>query len=118
MLKGGHKELIGFYHNPTSPEYLQAVAQIMISIHVLGDTLKDQSSGLELNVNENTRYFIREAEKCLRNDSLNDEKTSSGPIWYLVRYIIRTYGVSTLLNISKIDMLDWVVPHDNFSQVW
>lgn len=108
---------MGFYHNTTSPEYLQAVAQIMISIHVLVDTLRDQSSGLELEVNENTRYFIREAEKCLRNDSLNDERTSNGPIWYLVRYIIRKFGVSMLLKISKIDTLEWVLPHNSFSQV-
>ena len=104
-----------YCQSPTSPEHLQAVAQMMISIHVLVDTLRDQFSGLK--VNENTRYFIRKAEEYLKNDSLNDKRNSNGPIWYLVRYIIRTFGVSTLFEVSKIDTLEWVLPFDDFPQV-
>ena len=89
----------------------------MISIHVLAHILRDQSSGLGLTVNQNTHFFIHEAENCLQNDSLNDKKTSNGPMWYLVRYIIRTFGVSTLFKVSEIDTLEWVLPFDDFPQV-
>ena len=117
LLKRGHDQLLSCCQRLTSPESLQAVAQIMISIHVLADILKEQSPRLGLTISENSCYFVREAEKWLQNDSLNDKKTSNGPIWYLVRYIIRTFGVSTLFKISKIDTLEWVLPFDDFPQV-
>lgn len=99
---------------------MQAVAQIKLSVHVLANTLKsviNQSIELEICGDEDLRYFVHEAEKCLQNDSLNEEQTCDGPLWYLVRYIIRTFGVSTLLKISNEDSFNWVLPYDIFPEV-
>ena len=116
MLTRGHDNLLVYHDKPHSPEYLQAAAQIMVSIHILVNTMEVvQSSDLEITNQENTRYFICEAEKYLPNHSYNEEQTSNGPIWYLVRYIIRTFGVSTLLKISK--AYKWVLPYDDSPKV-
>ena len=99
---------------------MQGVAQIKLSVHVLANTLKSvisQPIELEISGDEDVHYFFHEAEMCLQNDSLNDEQTCDGPLWYLVRYIIRTFGVSTLLEISNEDSFNWVLPYDIFPEV-
>ena len=119
LLKG-HNGLLTYGNEPTSSKYLQAVAQIKLSVHVLARTLKSvisQPIELETCSDEDLRYFFHEAEKCLQNDSLNEEQTCDGPLWYLVRYIIRTFGVSTLLEISNKDSFNWVLPYDIFPEV-
>ena len=99
---------------------MQAIAQIKLSVHILANTLKlfiSQPIESEIYGDENMRYFFHEAEKCLQNDSLNEEQNCDGPFWYLVRYIIRTFGASTLLEISNKDTFNWVLPYDIFPEV-
>ena len=96
---------------------MRAVAQIKLSVHVLANTLKSfviQPVELEINGDEDVHYFFHEAEMYLQNDSLNEEQTCDGPLWYLVRYIIRTFGVSTLFKIFNDDTFNGVLPYDIF----
>ena len=98
---------------------MQAVAHIKLSVHILANKLKSVVSHpieFEISGDEDVRYFFRESEKYLQNDSLNEEQTCDGPLWYLVRYIIRTFGVSTLLEISNNDTFNWVLPYDIFPE--
>ena len=98
---------------------MQAAAQIKLSVHVLANTLKSvvsQPTEFEINSDEDVHYFFHEAELCLQNDSLNEEQTCDGPLWYLVRYIIRTFGVSTLFKISNDDTFNWILPYDIFPE--
>jgi hypothetical protein len=109
-MKNGYKTLKAVINEPSSSDHMLGVAKLRLSIELLASKLVE-SIMAPTDVNEDTQYLFTEAERRLTSAStINDEQSGSGPMWYLLRYIVRKYGICTLLKLADDDNYRWIVP--------
>ena len=87
----------------TSVEYLFGIAQLMLCCEILAKTLCEDNS----NDSANVVLFWDECERHLLDKGINNSDLYTGPYWYLVRYIVRRYGVSKLLQVPE-HSISWI----------
>lgn len=93
---------------PCSPDYMFAIANIKMSAQNLAIKMKESSSMDE--ESHETNYFFNEAEKCFQFQDFNNSQSATGPLFYIIRYIARKFGISTLMNIIQNENFLWILP--------
>ncbi len=112
MLTNGINEFEQHRAQPTSVACLKSIAQIHYSCQTLAEALDDLSvvdddtSGID--------YFSR----LLSKEVLNDDASSTGPFWYMLRLIVKKYGLTTLIEASQSPQFDWITDHEIFENVF
>lgn len=113
LLSSSCQELAVSNGDITAPECLLAVAQIMHSCQLLAKTIADKKyrSSVEL---ANLEHFYTQVEFEFQASDLNDDASKSGPLYFLLRFLVRRYGVSALTNIieNQFQQLSWILPSD------
>ena len=94
-----------------SMPYLESVAQIRFALSVVAELLfKQNQSGVPSHgCHTHTAHFlIQVAKDYCTNDNINDE--DSGPAVYLVKLLVRQYGMSFLTTLTADPAMEWIVP--------
>ena len=96
-------------HSQGTPsfEYLESVARVRYSLSVLAEVLKSEEKG---------QHFVEllKAAKQLCSDSkinvvdMTGHKDTSGPVIYLVKVIVRKYGMPCLKKYAE--EYSWIIP--------
>lgn len=94
----------------TSLSYLEGVAKLRCSLSVVAELLHTQQT-VECWQYTNSDFvlLIEEAKTCCSTVQLNDYN-QAGPAVYLVKLLMRQYGLSFLHSLCKNADLLWVVP--------
>lgn len=95
------------------------VAKLTKALQVLAKKLNETSRNpfFNMDADPDASYLFSEAKDFCTSSEVNDEQTTSGPLWYLIRYIIRTFGSISLMKILQNDFFKWIMPSDDFHQV-
>lgn len=100
----------------TLPQCWLAIAKLTIALQILAEKLRDAVYN-SMDFNNPANYLFEEAEKYCTIVEINDTKTASGPLWYLVRYIVRKFGSTALLKILESDYFKWILPSEDYREV-
>ena len=95
-----------------SSQYWLAVAKFTKGLEVFARKLHE--SIIDMETDPDVIYLFDEAESYCLSDDLNDDQTTEGPFWYLIRYIIRTFGSISLMKIFRNNYFKWILPSENF----
>lgn len=120
MLRGGYNLLIQCNsEGALSSQNWLAVAKLTKALQVLAKKLKELAcnSSYDIDADPNTSYFFNEAQQYCQSREVNDDQTASGPLWYLIRYIVRTYGSISLKEILSNDHFKRILSSENYRQV-
>ena len=120
MMRGGYNLLIQCnIEGALSSQNWLAVAKITKALQVLAKILNERAciQSFDMDADPNTSYFLSEAKQCCQFSEVNDGQTASGPLWYLIRYIVRTYGSISLEKILNSDCFQWILPSEDYRQV-
>ena len=120
LLGEGHKLLMQYKNEGAlSPQCWLAVAKLTKGQEVLAKKIHESvySSSFDMDADAAVAYLFSEAKKYCQSADLNDHQTTEGPFWYLIRYIIRTFGSMSLMKIFKNSYFKWILPSENFRQV-
>lgn len=119
LLCGGHDLLLEHITKPTSSHCYLAVAKLTVALQVLAAKVYEVVRySLDFNgIDDNTSYLFSKAEKYCPSDCLNDTQTASGPLWYLMRYIVRKFDTTTLRKVLENKNFQWILPSKDFRQV-
>ena len=95
-----------------SLEYLENVSQVQFALSVVSELLyKQNEKGSQavghLHTNA-AKVLIQVAKDCCSDDEMNEE--DSGPAVYLVKLLVRRYGMSFLDGLTADPAMEWVVP--------
>ena len=102
-----------------SLEYLETVSQVRFALSIVAELLyKQNEMGSQavghLHTNA-AQILIQVAKDCCINDNMNQK--DSGPAVYLVKLLVRRYGMSFLADLTADSDMEWVVPsHLNISK--
>ena len=94
-----------------SMPYLESIAQIRFALSVVAELLfkQNQSGVTSHGCHTHTAHFlIQVAKDYCTDDSVNDE--DSGPAVYLVKLLVRQYGMSFLTTLTADPVNEWIVP--------
>ena len=104
-----------FQHKPQkhlSLEYLESVSQVRFAFAVVAELLHKQKEKGSEEVGhlytDNAQQLIQVAKDCCTDDEINGE--DSGPAIYLVKLLVRQYGMSFLTGLTADPTMEWVVP--------
>ncbi|XP_019854153.1 PREDICTED: E3 ubiquitin-protein ligase RNF213-like [Amphimedon queenslandica] len=94
----------------TSPECLLAIAQLMYSCQLLAKTVADEDYR-SLNSTADVDYFYNKADPVFQKPELNDDADKSGPLFFLIRFVVRRYGISVLTKLMELQyqQFSWVL---------
>lgn len=95
----------------TSPECLLAVAQLMYSCQLLAKTVVDEDYK-SLDSIADVDYFYNKADSVFKE--LNVDTDKSGPLFFLIRFIVRRYGISVLIKLMELQsqQFSWILSLD------
>jgi len=100
-LEEGHEFFKQNSPSAVTLEYLQSVAKVRFSLSVFADQI---TSGI---VDEDFMEICQDL--CLDKDiNMISQAESHGPILYLIRLIVRRYGIPMLK--EKVEKYPWIVP--------
>ena len=120
MLKGGYTLLIQCKSDGAlSSQKWLAVAKLTKALQFLAKKLNESvcNPSFDMDADPDTRYFLYEAEHYCQSIEVNDDQTASGPLWYLIRYVVRTYGSISLEKILNNYFFEWILPFEDYRQV-
>lgn len=120
LLRGGYNLLTQCKSDEAfSSQSWLAVAKLTKALQVLAKRLNESACNPSFNMDTdpNASYLFTEAEQYCQSSEINDDQTTSGPLWYLIRYIIRTFGSISLMRILQNDYFKWILPSEDFRQV-
>ena len=102
-----------------SSQYWLAVAKFTKGLEILAKKMHEfvHCSFFDMESDPDVNYLFNEAEKYCLSADFNDDQTTEGPFWYLVRYIIKTFGSISLMKIFRNNYFKWILPSENFRQV-
>ena len=106
----GHDTLESIANEPVSPDMLLAVARLQVSAQILATKMKEVTEADS--IDSDTQYFCNQIEKIFTSQTLNDNQSSNWPLLYIMRYIVRKFGISTLLNFSDDENYSWIIPKE------
>ena len=100
---------------PISPDCLKAVAQISFSISNFASLLNKNYKDFD---DANIQYFIQTTKQLFWSD-IKEHSTSNGPVWFLICFIVRHFGLSFLLKLADLNSkFRWILPVDELKQVY
>ena len=107
ILLEGYYALQEHHHGTPSLEYLEGVAKVRYSLLVVAEVLKNGENGL------NFMELLKAARKmCLDREinciNLTSRTDTVGPVVYLLKLIVRQYGMPCLKAAAKIH--EWIIP--------
>lgn len=85
----------------SSPECLLAIAQLIYSCQVLAKTAADEDYR-SLNNTDDVDYFYNKVDPVFHNPELNNDTDKSGPLFFLIRFVVRRYGISVLTKLMEL----------------
>ena len=92
--------------------YLESVSQVRFALSVVAELLHKQKEKGSEEVGhlytDNAQQLIQVAKDCCTDDEMNKE--DSGPAIYLVKLLVRQYGMSFLTGLTADPTMEWVVP--------
>ena len=92
--------------------YLESVSQVRFALSVVSELLyKQNEKGSQAVGHLHThaaQILIQVAKDCCTDDVMNEE--DSGPAVFLVKLLVRRYGMSFLADLTADPAMDWVVP--------
>ena len=94
-----------------SMPYLESIAQIRFALSVVAELLfKQNQSGVPSQGchTYTADLLIHYAKDYCTDDNLNDE--DFGPAVYLVKLLVRQYGMSFLTKLTADPAMEWIVP--------
>ena len=95
-----------------SLDYLESVSQVRFAFSVVAELLYKRSErGSQAVGHLHTsaaQILIQVAKDCCTDDVMNEE--GSGPAVYLVKLLVRRYGMSFLAGLTADPAMEWVVP--------
>ena len=97
-----------------SVEFLESVAQIRFSLSVVADVLKQHiSSKQKVTLSLQAQQLVSTAHNICSDSKINVIDTTgqcdtTGPVVYLMRLLVRQYGMPCLENVAK--RYSWVIP--------
>jgi len=93
-------------------EYLEAIASIRCYFHEVAKVFNSICGEHHSLVNDAEHELIDKVKMLCTNQSMNKtiDSVITGPGIYLIRLLVRKYGFSTLIKLSKI--FKWVVPEE------
>lgn len=103
----GYDGLQGFLSDAPTLEYLEGVAKVRYSLSIVAKVLKDQHKGhpfIEL-IKVVAKLCSDRKVNCI---DPNDEQDTGGPVIYLLKLIVRRYGMPHLRVAAQVH--DWLVP--------
>ena len=106
----GHDTLESIANEPVSPDMLLAVARLQVSAQILATKMKEVTEADS--IDSDTQYFCNQIEKIFTSPTLNDSQSSNWPLLYIMRYIVRKFGISTLLKFSDDENYSWIIPNE------
>uniref|UniRef100_A0A1X7U225 AAA+ ATPase domain-containing protein n=1 Tax=Amphimedon queenslandica TaxID=400682 RepID=A0A1X7U225_AMPQE len=113
LLGEGHRLLMQCKNDGAlSPQCWLAVAKFTKGLEVLAKKIHESIFYME--ADPDVIYLFDEAQSYCLSDDLNDDQTTEGPFWYLIRYIIRTFGSISLMRIFRNNYFKWILPSENF----
>ena len=114
-MEWSHRILSEVAHNrtkgdePVSMEYLESIAQIRFALSVVAELLFKQSRVSRGCHTHTADLLIQAAKDCCTNDNINDK--DSGPAVYLVKLLVRQYGMSFITTLTTDPTsMKWIVP--------
>ena len=95
-----------------SLEYLESVSQVRFALSVVSEVLyKQNEKGSQAVGHFHTnaaQLLIQVAKDCCTHDKMNEE--DSGPAVYLVKLLVRQYGMAFFISLTADPTMEWVVP--------
>ena len=95
-----------------SLDYLESVSQVRYALSVVAELLyKQTEKGSQVVGNLYTsaaQILIQVAKDCCTEHAMNEK--DSGPAVYLIKLLVRRYGMSFLAGLTANSANDWVVP--------
>lgn len=88
----------------------------MHSCQLLAKTIAD---GEYRSLTASVEHFYYKAKTEFKKSGLNDDTNKSGPLFFLLRYIVRRYGVFALTNIANEQSheLSWILLPSNIDDI-
>ena len=95
-----------------SLEYLESVSQVRFALSVVSELLYKQNEKGSQTVGHlhtnGAQLLIQVAKDCCTHDKMNEEDL--GPAVYLVKLLVRQYGMSFFVSLTADPTMEWVVP--------
>ena len=92
-----------------SLDYLEGVAKLRYGLLVAAELLHAQLGNKEQRAHtHDAQLLIETAKECCISIEINSD--SAGPRVFLVKQIVRQYGMAFLMNLTSDKSKEWVVP--------
>uniref|UniRef100_A0A1X7USC7 Uncharacterized protein n=1 Tax=Amphimedon queenslandica TaxID=400682 RepID=A0A1X7USC7_AMPQE len=116
LLGEGHRLLMKCKNNGAlSSQCWLAVAKFTKGLEVLAKNIHESVHSPFFDMEADPYLFNVAKSYCLSSD-LNDDQTTEGPFWYLIRYIVKIFGSISLMRIFRNIYFKWILPAENFRQ--
>ena len=106
LLTEGHIALQNNIQGTVSLEYLEGVAKIRFSLSILADVLKKNECG------HNYKELLEAGAQLCLDHNVNcidlAAQNTTGPMVYLIKLIVRQYGMPCLKTIAETH--EWTIP--------